>query len=44
MLPTERRRYEQHLTHLEQGAAWHEGRTLTLQQASASLRPDSTSA
>ena len=44
MLPTERRRYEQHLSHLEQDPAWHEGRTLTLQQASASLRPDSTSA
>jgi tetratricopeptide (TPR) repeat protein len=44
MLPSERRRYEQHLSHLELDPAWHEGRTLTLQQASASLRPDSTSA
>lgn len=37
MLAAERRRYEQHLSRLEQHPAWQQGRTLTLEQAGTSL-------
>jgi tetratricopeptide (TPR) repeat protein len=41
MLTSERRRYELHLTRLEQSAAWESGRTLTLLEAFATLgRPE----
>jgi len=37
MLMLERRRYEEHLTRLEQSTAWRSGRALTLHDAFAAL-------